>query len=238
MCIGTTLPCLDDSEVNKAMKINTVIFDCDGTLLDTFQDLKNAVNYALKAHNYPLHDDDYVRLRIGHGVSNLVKWTMPESASEAEHQACLKTFESYYADHIQDATQPYPHMLEVLQELLAKGYKIAIVSNKYQDGVTVLNHDYFDDLFTVAIGTTPDIERKTAPDMVIQAMKELSSQPEESIYVGDTEVDVKTAQNANLPCIGVTWGFRDRETLTQLGCQYVIDDARQIISTLETINQG
>ena len=220
------------------MNISTLIFDCDGTLLDTFEDLKNAVNYALTTSSYPLHDDDYVRLRIGNGVSNLVKWTMPESASPEEHAACLKLFEDYYDAHMQDYTKPYPGMLDLLQNLLDRGYQIAIVSNKYQTGVDVLNDQYFKGLFKVAIGTSPDIERKPAPDMVFQAMKELGVKPDQCIYIGDTEVDIKTAKNAHIPCIGVTWGFRDQATLEELGCQYIAHKTEDILNIMENINNN
>lgn len=218
------------------MKISTIIFDCDGTLLNTFEDLRNALNYALQAHGYPLHDDDYVRLRIGNGVSNLVKWNMPAQASTEAHAACLKTFEAYYENHMHDFTKPYPGIEDMLQTLINSGYNIAIVSNKYQEGVSRLNQDYFYNIFKVAIGTRPEVMRKPAPDMVMEAMSALGVTAEESIYVGDTEVDIETAKNANIPCIGVTWGFRDQATLEKLQASYLAHKALDIVSILKQIN--
>lgn len=218
------------------MNISTIIFDCDGTLLNTFEDLRNALNYALEVHGYPLHPDDYVRSKIGSGVSNLVKWNMPSQASSQDHATCLKTFEAYYESHMRDSTKPYPGIVHLLEELLSAGYKIAIVSNKYQEGVSYLNTMYFNNLFTVAIGTRPEVARKPAPDMVIEAMNQLGVSAQESIYVGDTEVDIETAKNANIPCIGVTWGFRDQATLEKLHVPYLAHKASDIVTILGQIN--
>ena len=119
----------------------------------------------------------------------------------------LDEFKAYYGEHLQDYTAPYPGMLDVLDTLRAKGYKLAIVSNKIQEGITPLNKEYFGDRLPVAIGERPGLQRKPAPDMVLQALKELGSTQDESIYIGDSEVDVATAKNSGLLCIGVTWGF-------------------------------
>lgn len=191
------------------MKYTTIVFDCDGTLLDTLTDLRNAVNYVLRAHDLPERSVPEVKAALGNGVAHLMRQSLPDSISEAEFNTYLDEFKAYYGEHLQDYTAPYPGMLDVLDTLRAKGYKLAIVSNKIQEGITPLNKEYFGDRLPIAIGERPGLQRKPAPDMVLQALKELGSTQDESIYIGDSEVDVATAKNSGLLCIGVTWGFRD-----------------------------
>ena len=191
------------------MKYTTIVFDCDGTLLDTLTDLHNAVNYVLRAHDLPERSVPEVKAALGNGVAHLMRQSLPASISEAEFNTYLDEFKIYYGEHLQDYTAPYPGMLDVLDTLRAKGYKLAIVSNKIQEGITPLNKEYFGDRLPVAIGERPGLQRKPAPDMVLEALKELGSTQDESIYIGDSEVDVATAKNSGILCIGVTWGFRD-----------------------------
>ena len=186
------------------MKYTTIVFDCDGTLLDTLTDLRNAVNYVLRAHDLPERSVPEVKAALGNGVAHLMRQSLPDSISEAEFNTYLDEFKAYYGEHLQDYTAPYPGMLDVLDTLRAKGYKLAIVSNKIQEGITPLNKEYFGDRLPVAIGERPGLQRKPAPDMVLQALKELGSTQDESIYIGDSEVDVATAKNSGLLCIGVT----------------------------------
>lgn len=193
------------------MKYTTIVFDCDGTLLDTLTDLRNAVNYVLRAHDLPERSVPEVKAALGNGVAHLMRQSLPDSISEAEFNTYLDEFKAYYGEHLQDYTAPYPGMLDVLDTLRAKGYKLAIVSNKIQEGITPLNKEYFGDRLPVAIGERPGLQRKPAPDMILQALKELDSTQSESIYIGDSEVDVATANNSGLLCIGVTWGFRDEQ---------------------------
>ena len=176
------------------MKYTTIVFDCDGTLLDTLTDLRNAVNYVLRAHDLPERSVSEVKAALGNGVAHLMRQSLPDSISEAEFNTYLDEFKAYYGEHLQDYTAPYPGMLDVLDTLRAKGYKLAIVSNKIQEGITPLNKEYFGDRLPVAIGERPGLQRKPAPDMVLQALKELGSTQDESIYIGDSEVDVATAK--------------------------------------------
>ena len=176
------------------MKYTTIVFDCDGTLLDTLTDLRNAVNYVLRAHDLPERSVPEVKAALGNGVAHLMRQSLPDSISEAEFNTYLDEFKAYYGEHLQDYTAPYPGMLDVLDTLRAKGYKLAIVSNKIQEGITPLNKEYFGDRLPVAIGERPGLQRKPAPDMVLQALKELGSTQDESIYIGDSEVDVATAK--------------------------------------------
>ena len=218
------------------MKYTTIVFDCDGTLLDTLTDLRNAVNYVLRAHDLPERSVSEVKAALGNGVAHLMRQSLPDSISEAEFNTYLDEFKAYYGEHLQDYTAPYPGMLDVLDTLRAKGYKLAIVSNKIQEGITPLNKEYFGDRLPVAIGERPGLQRKPAPDMVLQALKELGSTQDESIYIGDSEVDVATAKNSGLLCIGVTWGFRDEQLHKDLGVKYIARKAEDIVTIIEALN--
>jgi len=218
------------------MKYTTIVFDCDGTLLDTLTDLRNAVNCVLCAHDLPERSVSEVKAALGNGVAHLMLQSLPDSISEAEFNTYLDEFKAYYGEHLQDYTAPYPGMLDVLDTLRAKGYKLAIVSNKIQEGITPLNKEYFGDRLPVAIGERPGLQRKPAPDMVLQALKELNSSQDESIYIGDSEVDVATAKNSGLLCIGVTWGFRDEQLHKDLGVKYIARKAEDIVTIIEALN--
>lgn len=218
------------------MKYTTIVFDCDGTLLDTLTDLRNAVNYVLRAHDLPERSVPEVKAALGNGVAHLLSQSLPASISEAEFNTYLDEFKAYYGEHLQDYTAPYPGMLDVLDILRAKGYKLAIVSNKIQEGITPLNKEYFGYRLPVAIGECPGLQRKPAPDMVLQALKELGSTQDESIYIGDSEVDVATAKNSGLLCIGVTWGFRDEQLHKDLGVKYIARKAEDIVTIIEALN--
>ena len=218
------------------MKYTTIVFDCDGTLLDTLTDLRNAVNYVLRAHDLPERSVPEVKAALGNGVAHLMRQSLPDSISEAEFNTYLDEFKAYYGEHLQDYTAPYPGMLDVLDTLRAKGYKLAIVSNKIQEGITPLNKEYFGNRLPVAIGERPGLQRKPAPDMVLQALKELDSTQDESIYIGDSEVDVATAKNSGLLCIGVTWGFRDEQLHKDLGVTHIARKAEDIVTIIEALN--
>ena len=218
------------------MKYTTIVFDCDGTLLDTLTDLRNAVNYVLRAHDLPERSVSEVKAALGNGVAHLMRQSLPDSISEAQFNTYLDEFKAYYGEHLQDYTAPYPGMLNVLDTLRAKGYKLAIVSNKIQEGITPLNKEYSGDRLPVAIGERPGLQRKPAPDMVLQALKELDSTQDESIYIGDSEVDVATAKNSGLLCIGVTWGFRDEQLHKDLGVKQIARKAEDIVTIIEALN--
>ena len=218
------------------MKYTTIVFDCDGTLLDTLTDLCNAVNYVLRAHDLPERSVSEVKAALGNGVAHLMRQSLPASISDDEFTNYLDEFKAYYGEHLQDYTAPYPGMLDVLDTLRAKGYKLAIVSNKIQEGITPLNKEYFGNRLPVAIGERPGLQRKPAPDMVLQALKELDSTQSESIYIGDSEVDVATANNSGLLCIGVTWGFRDEQLHKDLGVKYIARKAEDIVTIIEALN--
>lgn len=217
------------------MKINTIVFDLDGTLLNTLEDLTDSVNYALKACGYPLRTIDEVRRFVGNGVEVLMKLAVPIGTSDEKRQECLSIYRNHYSNHLQNKTKPYDGILTMLATLKEEGYKLAVVSNKYDSAVKALCNDYYKDFISVAIGESTEVKRKPAPDGVLQALKELNSSKEESIYVGDSEVDVHTAHNAGLPCIGVTWGFRDRSVLVNEGANFIIDKPEELISMVKSL---
>ena len=212
------------------MKYTTIVFDCDGTLLDTATDLANAVNHVLRTHNFPEKTLAEVKTALGNAVTYLMRQCLPSSVTDSELEPYIEEFKAYYGEHLKDTTAPYPGILDMLDVLREQGYKLAIVSNKIQEGVTPLNKEYFGDRLPVAIGERPGLQRKPAPDMVLQALKELGSTPEESI-------DVATAENSGLLCIGVTWGFREESLHQELGVTHIARKAEDILSIVENLNK-
>ena len=210
-----------------------ILFDLDGTLLDTLEDLKDAVNYALRSHGYPERTLEEVRCFVGNGAYRLNRLAAPETASEAEVQALFTTFRSFYDANCRIKTRPYAGIPEAL-EALKKRFPVAIVSNKPDSAVKTLCADYFPGLY--ALGEAADCPRKPAPDMVYKAMAVLGA--EKCIYVGDSEVDVLTAKNAGVPCLSVLWGFRNRQELTEAGAEAFCEHTEELIAKIEEIIHG
>lgn len=215
-------------------KYDTVIFDLDGTLMDTLEDLANAVNEILGRHGYPVRTIEEVRRIVGNGLKQTLTLCLPDGTGQDVIDALLPEFASYYQAHCQEKTKPYDGIMETLRELCARGYKLAIVSNKRDEAVKTLNRECFAAYVKVAIGENESagIRKKPAPDTVYQALEELGSKKEQAVYVGDSEVDKKTADNAGLPCISVDWGFRDREELEKLMPAYLISRPEELLGIL------
>lgn len=213
----------------KLSNITTIIWDMDGTLLDTLQDLCNSVNHALRVHNMPERTLAEIRTFVGNGVAKLVARAVPAGTPDDVTATVLATFKAHYMLHCQDNTCLYPGIADTLQALHAQGYRMAVVSNKLQAGVDELHKAWFSDTLEVAIGETPDVARKPAPDMVFRALKELGVPASSAVYVGDSEVDFATAQNAGLPCISVLWGFRDRDLLESVGATTFVERPEEIL---------
>lgn len=192
-----------------------ILFDLDGTLLDTLEDLWNAVNYALEQFGCPARTLEEVRAFVGNGAGLLIQRALPGGKNDPDWQAVLTVFRAYYDAHCRERTRPYPGILEMLAVLRAQ-YPLAVVSNKPDSAVKQLCRVYFGDIF--ARGEDGDCPRKPAPDMLYQAMEALGA--ERCIYVGDSEVDVETARNAGMPCLSVLWGFRDVRCLEQAGAKH------------------
>ena len=215
--------------------INTVIFDMDGTVMNTLDDLTDAVNYVLGEFGMPLRKQDEYRRFFGNGIRFALECAVPEDTPAEVIDKMLPVFKDYYNKHCLDKTSPYYGILPLMKSLKEKGYKMAIVSNKIDSAVVELNDRFFSEYVNVAVGERRGIKRKPAADMVIAALDELKSTREESIYVGDSEVDLETAKNAGLPCIAVLWGFRDKEFLIENGAEYFAekpDDVERIISKI------
>lgn len=205
-----------------------VLFDLDGTLLDTLQDLTDSVNFALRQHGMPTRSLEEVRRFVGNGARNLIQQSVPEHTGIAETESVLKVFREHYDAHNQDKTAPYPGIVDVLKALGEK-YPLAIVSNKPDWAVKPLCRRYFPGI--CARGESQDCQRKPAPDMVFRAMADIGVQ--KCVYVGDSEVDLLTAKNAAVPCLCVLWGFRDREQLAE--GKYFCEKPEQLPERIESI---
>ena len=214
-------------------RITAVIFDLDGTLLNTLEDLAGSTNYALGQFGFPLRSVDEVRSFVGDGVRKLIERALPSADNEQSVDAVLDSFKQHYVKHCQVKTCLYPGIKELLSVLNSKGYKLAIVSNKLQSGVDELYKQYFVDNIQVAIGERAGLSRKPAPDMVLMVLDELGVNKNEALYVGDSEVDVATAKASGISCVSVLWGFRDKEFLEQHGAEYFINTPMELLTLLE-----
>ena len=207
-----------------------ILFDLDGTLLDTLEDLTDATNYALRQFSLPERNHREIRSFLGTGARELIRKSMPEGVTDAHVTEVLTVYRAYYEAHCRIKTRPYDGILEALEQLKQK-YPLAVVSNKPDAAVRPLCRDFFPGIY--ARGERADCPRKPAPDMILRTMADLEL--DGCIYVGDSEVDVLTAQNAGVPCIGVLWGFRDREVMQQAGCQHLCEDPRDLPKMVENI---
>ena len=209
-----------------------ILFDLDGTLLDTLEDLLDATNVALAHFGCPARTLAELRTFVGNGARNQIRLSLPGKADDPDLDEVLAFYKEYYSGHCQNKTAPYPGVLKALAEL--REYPMAIVSNKPDAAVKTLCAQYFPGIY--ALGEAADCPRKPAPDMVYKAMKEIGA--EKCIYVGDSEVDVLTAQNAGVPCLSVLWGFRDREVLEGEGGQHFCQTAGELVALIRELSHG
>lgn len=215
------------------MKIATIVFDLDGTLMDTLQDLAVSTNYALRQYGFPQHSIDAVRSFVGNGVRVLMERALPGGAANPMFDEVFRTFKEHYVAHCRDHSGLYPGIAEMLDTLKASGYQLAVVSNKLQAGVTELQQSYFAPWIQVAVGERPEVRRKPAPDMVLQAIRELGADLKETVYIGDSDVDIETARQCGIPCISVLWGFRDRDFLTTCGASYFAETPQDVVRLIQ-----
>lgn len=215
-----------------AMKqYDTYIFDLDGTLLDTLDDLSAATNYALAQYGMPQHTKEAVRRFVGNGVRMLMVRAVPDGEHNPLFESVLQAFREYYLQHAIDSTQPYDGIMEMLHELKRRGCRLAVVSNKFCTATEELCRHFFPDTIAVAIGENEaaGIRKKPAPDTVVEALRQLGATPEGAVYVGDSEVDVETARNSGLPCISVLWGFRDSDFLSSHGATVFAESPHHLL---------
>lgn len=210
---------------------DTYIFDLDGTLLDTLDDLAAAVNHALRAYGMPEHSRDAVRQFVGNGVRLLMIRAIPGGEQNPQFEAVFSTFRQYYLVHSLDTTRPYDGITEMLTTLRQRGCRTAVVSNKFDAATKELCRHFFPDTIEVAVGEheAEGIRKKPAPDTVNEALSQLGVDRRDAVYVGDSDVDLQTARNAGLPCISVLWGFRDKDFLTANGATTFIASPAELI---------
>ncbi len=220
--------------------ISTVVFDMDGTLLDTLTDTVVAINHTMSTHGFPQLDARYIRSVLGNGVVNLLGSCVPDGQENPAFDAALTTYKTFYAQHAADRTAPYPGISELVDDLLARSYRIAIVSNKFDAVVQELNMTYFDGRFPVALGENEaaGIRRKPHPDMVIRALELLGADAAHAIYLGDSEVDLETARNSGLPCLSCTWGFREEAFLLEHGATDIVREPHEVLERLEGVTSA
>lgn len=211
-----------------------VIFDLDGTLLNTLDDLADSTNYALSKFGYPTRTIDEVRQFVGNGVAKLIERAIPEGKNNPNFEKCLAIFKENYAQNMYNKTAPYNGIMEMLSNLKSKGIKIAVVSNKFDLAVKELCKKYFEGFIDFAAGENEaqGIKKKPAPDTVISVLNEFNFAPEDAVYVGDSDVDIMTAKNSKMSCISVTWGFRDEKFLLENGATILINAPSEIYNHL------
>lgn len=209
-----------------------VIFDLDGTLLNTLYDLTDAVNYALEKYGQPQRSIEKVRAFVGNGLRNLMLQAVPDGDNNPAFEELFVFFREYYKAHCNIKTAPYEDILALMEELKQRHIKMAIVSNKIDSGVKELNGIHFSEYVEVAIGEREGISRKPAPDSVNEALRILEVDKADAVYVGDSDVDIRTANNADVRCVSVTWGFRDEAFLKEHGAKALIHRPLELLDYL------
>lgn len=209
--------------------MDNFIFDLDGTLLNTLNDLAASTNYALRSTGMPEHSVEDVRRFVGNGVKKLMERAIPDGLENPKFDETYATFRRHYLEHSLDTTKPYEGIPEVLAELKRRGKKLAIVSNKFYAATQELAKHFFPETIQVAIGERENIHKKPAPDTVLEAMRQLGVGKEGSIYIGDSDVDIDTAKNVGIPCISVLWGFRDKDFLISHGATHLIKTPKELL---------
>ena len=211
---------------------DTYIFDLDGTLLSSLDDLAASTNYALRWAGMPERTTEEVRMFVGNGVKLLMERAIPDGQQNPRFEEVYAKFREHYLKHNLDRTRPYEGVIGMLRELKRRGKKLAIVSNKFYAATQELAHHFFADTIEVAIGERENIRKKPAPDTVLEALRQLGAPKEGAVYVGDSDVDVMTAKNSGLPCISVLWGFRDKDFLIEHGATLFVEKPQEILAKL------
>ncbi len=216
--------------------IDTVIFDLDGTLIDTLHDLTDSINHVMRLHGFPERSVPEIRSFVGNGIPTLVRRSLPSGTPESTAVICTNEMNDYYKTHAKIKTMPYEKISELLEELNKMKIKTAVVTNKSEPAAKILCNEFFFDKLTAVIGDNGKDALKPAPDNVFRALKLLGSDKNSAIYVGDSDVDILTAQNANVKSVGVLWGFRDEATLKSCGADYIISAPTELITVIDSVN--
>lgn len=210
-----------------------LIFDLDGTILNTLEDLADSTNYALSKHHFPERTIEEVRRFVGNGIGKLIERAVPDGTNPEVTQRVLEDFKVHYGVHCADKTKPYDGIPELIGKLREQGYKTAVVSNKADFAVQQLCEDYFPGLFDFVVGEREGIRRKPAPDSVLEVLEKLHVKKRDALYIGDSEVDIKTADNAGVGRVSVEWGFRTKEELLLQGAKMIAKTPEEILSFLD-----
>lgn len=210
-----------------------VIFDLDGTLLYSLEDLMNSVNFALAVFGYELRTMDEISSYVGNGVQYLLRQAVPDNISEEDFQLCFECFKDHYSKHCCDKTRPYDGVIEMLKILKAKGVKVGIVSNKYQSAADETCKHYFDGLYDMVLGESDVCRRKPSPDGINIMCEKFGVEKNEAIFFGDSEVDIKTGDNAGVYCVSVLWGYRDRDFLSRNGAKLFVSNPLDITNIID-----
>jgi len=210
------------------MRYKAVLFDMDGTVLDTLRDLTNAVNHILDEYGMPRRSPREVASFLGNGAATLLRKSVPPDTTEEQLAEMLSVYQPWYDSHCAICTAPYPGILALMQSLRAAGVKQAVISNKQDSAVKRLAAEHFPGLLETAVGESATVRRKPNPDAVLAALREMALSPEDAVYVGDTEVDLRTAENAGLACAVVGWGFRTEEELRAAGAGRIFYSAEEL----------
>ena len=210
------------------MAYKTALFDMDGTLLDTLEDLRDSTNHVLRGMGYPERSLEEMRRFVGNGAEKQIRRAVPEGTSEENIAKALRAYRAYYQEHCRIKTKVYDGLLDMLDALKARGVKTAVVANKPDAAEKKLSEEYFGGRMDYAVGAKEGVRCKPYPDMVDDALKALGETRDGAVFIGDSEVDVQTGLNAGLPVIAVSWGFRSREVVIEAGATVIADDARQL----------
>ena len=210
------------------MKYKAVLFDMDGTVLDTLGDLAAAVNHTLREFSMPERSVAEVAAALSNGAAYLIAHTVPDGTPKELTDKVLAAYALYYDAHCDILTGPYDGIVPLMQKLRGKGVKLAVISNKQDTAVKPLAEKYFPGLLEIAVGESAEVRRKPNPDAVLAALRHIGVEREDAIYVGDTEVDLQTARNAGMECASVDWGFRTREQLVEIGAEHIFDTVQEL----------
>lgn len=222
----------------EKMMINTIIFDLDGTLLNTLEDLRDSVNYALAKQNFPLRTLSEIRSFVGDGIRVLMERAVPKSIDAEVFETCFADFNAYYKVHMEDKTAPYDGINEMLTNIKKVGFKTAIVTNKVDYAAQDLCKRMFGENIDLVVGSVDNRPNKPAPDGAFYAIETLDSKKENTVFVGDADTDILTAKNAGLVSVGVLWGFRDREIIEEKGAEYIVETVNDLEKLLISLKNG